>query len=60
MDECTFNDYKTHLTVNNYGHEMINIRCEPFMEEFDKQYAGKGPNGTDIKFADINLKVHVS
>jgi len=36
MDECTFNEYNTHLTVNNYGNEMTNIRCEPFMVEFDK------------------------
>jgi len=36
MDECTFNEYTTHLTVNNYGHEMINVRAEPFMEEFDQ------------------------
>ena len=39
----------------NYGEKtgMTNMRCEPFIEEFDKQYAERG-----IKFADLNKKVY--
>jgi len=31
MEESTFQEYETHFTVMNYGKDMTNIRCEPFM-----------------------------
>jgi len=38
MSEGTFLEYETHFTVMNYGNDMTNMRCEPFMEAFDKEY----------------------
>ena len=43
MAETTFHEYDTHFTVMNYdGKNMVNLRCEPFMEQFDKEYESKG------------------
>jgi hypothetical protein len=32
---------------------MTNLRCEPFMEQFDEEYKERG-----VKFAELNKKVH--
>lgn len=32
MDESSFQEYETHFTTMNYGHDMTNLRCEPFMK----------------------------
>ena len=54
MSESTFQEYETHFTVNNYSEAgMKNLRCEPFMEEFNKEYASKG-----VRFQDLNEKCH--
>jgi hypothetical protein len=42
MNEGSFHEYETHFTVMNYGEnqsKMINMRCEPFIEAFDLEYA---------------------
>jgi tubulin--tyrosine ligase-like protein 12 len=54
MDETSFHEYETHFTVMNYGGKnMLNMRCAPFMEAFDKEYESKG-----IKFSDLTPKIH--
>jgi len=54
MAESTFGEYETHFTVMNYGDkEMLNLRCEEFMKQFDVEYAPKG-----VTFAELNKKVH--
>ena len=54
MNESTFGEYETHFTVMNYGeNHMLNLRCEPFMEKFNEEYAPKG-----ITFEKINENVH--
>jgi tubulin--tyrosine ligase-like protein 12 len=54
MAESTFSEYETHFTVMNYGEqEMLNLRCEEFMKQFDVEYAPKG-----VTFAELNKKVH--
>lgn len=56
MEESTFQEYNTHFTVMNYGgKEMTNIRCEPFKQMFDEEYANRG-----IKFSEIEEKIHKS
>lgn len=53
MAETTFHEYDSHFTVNNYAKgesgAFINMRCWPFVEQFDKENESKG-----IKFDDIN------
>ena len=53
MAETTFQEYETHFTVMNYGHEMTNLRCEEFMKQFDEEYKPKG-----VTFDQLNQKVH--
>lgn len=53
MAETTFQEYETHFTVMNYGKKITNIRCLPFMEMFNEEYASRG-----IRFEDLNAKVH--
>ena len=52
MAETTFHEYETHFTVMNYGKQITNIRCQPFIEMFNEEYAQRG-----VKFEDLNLKV---
>ena len=53
MAESTFQEYETHFTVMNYGNEMTNMRCEPFMEKFDEEYKERG-----VKFSEIQPKIN--
>lgn len=58
ISESTFHEYETHFTVMNYGtaKAMTNIRCEPWIEQFDAEQAELYA-GNALKFADIQTKI---
>jgi len=42
MTESSFQEYETHFTVMNYGKDITNIRCEPWIEMFNEDLKAKG------------------